>query len=515
MATISTAYKDRAGFAHVNRAGLTWHQASITERPEGIIRNLAVIDQPYSMRLGAHIDQFYGDAPVLVAPLVQHYGDAPVLRRPLVMEYGDMLQLRVPVEQPYHINKSLLAIVEQCYTIAEKVNRVSLEQSYSLQETNPVRTLLDQVFAIEGDPIVNGLNLSVIINGQPVSFHHISVEGDLDEFFLSAEIHFVDTAQYRTIKKGDAFVATINADVFHLLVESKRKSRPGTAQRTYIVTAVSQAKRLTAPWSRPLLQKFDPGQAKDIVTDLADGIPVNWQIVDFPILADTLYANDEDRLTIIRKIVNSAGGILQSDPDGTLRVCYEYSENINKWSQATPDYYLTDKVNFISQDDTPVENPGYNKFLVGSQISATDRTWTEQRDVFALVKEVMGFQTPWDDSKSYTLDHSGGPWVGVPEYLGVVEEIYPPLDKPAERVEFVAGFANAARSIYGNLQVTWLREQLGAITWSEDGRLEAELKTGRTDGYSLAEIRYTSRYHLWRVRTDRSEEVQFIMREVD
>jgi hypothetical protein len=180
-----------------------------------------------------------------------------------------------------------------------------------------------------------------------------------------------------------------------------------------------------------------------------------------------------------------------------------------------PDFYLSEQVNFVSNDETPLENPGYNRFLVGNQLAAGNRTWTEQRELSPRVKEVLGFQTPWDAAKRYLLDHSGGPWVGEPEYLGVIEEIFPPETEPAEQVEFVAGFANSARSIYGGLRVTWLREQLGAVVFSEDGRLEAELKTGRTDGYSLAEIRYLTRYHLWRVRDDRGEPVQFFMREVE
>ena len=98
--------------------------------------------------------------------------------------------------------------------------------------------------------------------------------------------------------------------------------------------------------------------------------------------------------------------------------------------------------------------------------------------------------------------------------MGIVEETYPSADEAAEQVEFVAGFANTRRPIYGEPQITWLREQLGSVSYSEDGRLEAEVKTGPTDGYSLAEMRYTTKFHLWKVRDEIDESVQFFVRKV-
>ena len=74
-----------------------------------------------------------------------------------------------------------------------------------------------------------------------------------------------------------------------------------------------------------------------------------------------------------------------------------------------------------------------------------------------------------------------------------------------------AGFADASRPIYGQLAIEWLREQLGAITYSEDGKLEAEVKDGPTDGYSLCAIRYLTKYHKWKVRNEAAEDVQYIL----
>jgi len=479
----------------------------------------ATVEQLYSMRLGAMLSMYYGDCPTLRQIVRQYYGDCPILRRSVQMKYGDLLMLRQAMEMPYVIPRELRAVIEARYSIAGEAVRAFLDQGYDLLDNNLLRQKLEQIYMIQGDGLVKSVGAQVTIGGRVVRCNHVNVESSLDQYCISGEIHLADQAEYVQIEDGEEMVISIDVDggvdSYHLIVDAKRRSRPGGAKITYIVTGLSPAVRLSAPWSLPLLQEFEAGQARDIVNDLVGDLgPVDWQIVDFPVLPDTLYANDEDPITVIRKLTRSAGAVIQSAPDGTIRIVPAYPTSPPQWAEVDPDFYLTER-DLVTQDETPVRNPGYNKYLVGNQLTADDRKWTELRDVTGSIKEVLAFQTPWDWSLPVVLDHSGGDWVAVPEYMGVVEELYPPADQPAEQVEFVAGFANTSRPIYAVPEVSWIREQLGAVSYSEDGKLEAELKTGATDGYSLAEIRYLTRYHLWRVRDDVAEDVQYILRVAD
>lgn len=473
---------------------------------------LAYVDQIYSAQLGATIAMQYGDCPGLRHIQNHHYGDCQILQRAFEMRYGSLLMLQKSLEMDYSIFKPLQAIMETRYGLSGDALISFLDHGYDLSENNLLSKVLDMPYLLQSDSMVQEVSTSLTIAGVAVAFTHLNIERSHASFVITGEAHLAELSEYMQVEVGDEVEATCNATTYILIVESKRRSRPGGAATTFIVNFASPAIMLTAPWSRPLLQEFDPATAESIINGLTGSLgPVEYLAETFPVLTDTLYANDEDARTIIRKLTQSVGAIMQSNPDGSIRIEPEYPTSVPGWEGATPDYFLTDEKSFVSQDETPVRNGGQNKFLVGNQLSSDERIWTEQNALHANLVEVLGFQVPWESREVVELTHSGGSLVQTPEYMGVFEETYPPLDEPAEQVEFVAGFSSARRPIYGNLQIEWMREQLGSITYAEDGKLEAELKTGATDGYSLAEIRYTTKYHKWLVRDTAAEDVQFIL----
>ncbi|MBU1140872.1 MAG: hypothetical protein KKA76_18000, partial [Proteobacteria bacterium] len=271
----------------------------------------ATVEQLYSMRLGAMLSMYYGDCPTLRQIVRQYYGDCPILRRSVQMKYGDLLMLRQAMEMPYVIPRELRAVIEARYSIAGEAVRAFLDQGYDLLDNNLLRQKLEQIYMIQGDGLVKSVGAQVTIGGRVVRCNHVNVESSLDQYCISGEIHLADQAEYVQIEDGEEMVISIDVDggvdSYHLIVDAKRRSRPGGARITYIVTGLSPAVKLSAPWALPLLQEFEPGQARDIVNDLVGDLgPVDWQIVDFPVLPDTLYANDEDPITVIRKLTRSA-----------------------------------------------------------------------------------------------------------------------------------------------------------------------------------------------------------------
>jgi hypothetical protein len=82
--------------------------------------------------------------------------------------------------------------------------------------------------------------------------------------------------------------------------------------------------------------------------------------------------------------------------------------SVDRWDAATPDIYLTDQDNFYTAEETPQERKGYNRFVISDQLSANDNLWPEEKSISGTQKEVRGFMVPWDESKTVTLDTSGG-----------------------------------------------------------------------------------------------------------
>jgi len=467
----------------------------------------------YSIKLGTILNQYYGDADVVTQVINQYYSDSPEIQKQIVMLYEDMLTLTKATEMPYNILDDLQKTLTMPYALAGDALLKLLDQHYGLLTNNLLQASLAQIYMLQHGNTLSSVDVSAVVSngvtpdGEPitnktgdltVNSHHVDIEYSIDSFVCSAEIHLADESEYAQIRQGDNLLITINGETHTLIVETTpRRMRAGIANSNYIVTAVSPAIRLSAPWCDTFTCSFADDTAQNIFEALADPLTVDWQIVNFPISG--LQANDDDKISIMRLITQSAGAIIQSDPDGGLRVVYKYPDAVNTWPDVTAAYFLTDSINFISQDETPLHNDGTNKYVVSNTTTPQDRVWAEQADF-----DVLAFEVPWKGS-TMTLDHTGSDDVGEIEYMGIVEETI------IEQVEFVAGFSRSERPIY-DLIVDWIEEDLGTVDYLEDGTLEALTKDGTTEGYSLADITYTTKYHLWKVDNSAELNVQYILR---
>ena len=495
---------------------IAYHQA-ITYQPYTILfSRAAFIEQLYGIKIGSFFNMHYGNSPELQAILNQYYDNSPVLKKICNMPYENTLMIRQYYDMPYIIPFDFKRILEMRYSLAGETLVSVLNQQYSLLINEPIRKKIDQIYMLQEGNKLSQVSTSVIIGGSFVNPHHVNVEYSIDSFVASGEVHLASEEEYIKIHQGDDVEITINGETHIFIVDAEpKRSRSGAAKTNYIIECVSPAIKLTSPWSNTLTCLFDADTASNIFEALAHPIIVDWKITNFPIIKDTLYANNEDRMSVMRKITQSAGAIIQPNPDGSIRVVYRYPKAVIEWETSSPDYYLTDSLNFISQDETFKHNSGINKYIVSNASTPEDRIWIEQDEY----PNVIAFEVPWKGT-NMSLEHSGGSGVMTPEYMGTIEIIYPPMEEDPEQIEFVAGFSNTSRPIYTEslggeqtpIQITWIRESLGSLTISEDGRLEAEYKTGSTDGYSLATIRYLTRYKLWRVNNGTEKNVQYILR---
>ena len=493
-------------FAHMLYGNLTATHLAKSSMPY-VINNdfLAVVAMFYGIRLSNKTLMQYDNAPTLQRLLNQYYGDCPQLQNISQMSYDDLAQISKSLDMPYTIPYPLLAILEARYGLSGESVRAILNQQYNLLDVHLIKSKTDMMYLLQEESQINQIDSVVLVNGVVVHPHHINLEYTIDSYVASAEIHLSIEAEYLAISRGDDLQITLSGTDHIFIVESEpRRSRSGSGTN-YIVSAVSPAIKLSVPWCDTFTCVFEADTASNIFEALAHPIPVFWDVVDFPVLANTLYANDEDKISVMRKLTQSVGAIIQSQPDGSLRVIYRYPVAVNLWSETPADYYLTDERNFISQDETYKHNDGYNRYTVANTSAAGESVSLEADYPYLRAVEV-----PWS-GKDMSVIHSGGSVVPVIISNGQQDIVYPPVDEDAELVEFVAGFARLQKPWYGTISFEWLREPLGAITYSEDGTIEAESKTGSTDGYSLAKIRYTTRYNEWIVDNGEDKSLQYLL----
>ena len=107
------------------------------------------------------------------------------------------------------------------------------------------------------------------------------------------------------------------------------------------------------------------------------------------------------------------------------------------------------------------------------------------------------YQTPWKND--FTLRHTGGTWV-ILESLGIEERVI-----TDEIVEFVSGTGTTQYPIYSRISIEWLQDNLGNITFGEDGILESDIKAE-----SLLKISYKTKCRKYLAADTKIEPVQMV-----
>ncbi|MCB2218049.1 MAG: hypothetical protein KQH59_18460 [Desulfobulbaceae bacterium] len=458
----------------------------------------------YGLRMCIEHALYYGSMPTFRRAFPRRYTNAPHLRKVFDRLYHDMARFTVEVERGYDIRGGLRLVQELSYMIAGAGFRLEQPHHYELMEYDRFRKAFSRLYAIAGAGSVTQKPVHTVRIGGALlaGVKVINVSALREQDVIVAEV--------QTASQGDALLAVrwaevevrIGDDVYQLVVSRKpRRARTTEAADTWVITASSPAVLLDRD---VLVREFEPGWASAIAAELAapHGVSVSWEIVDWLVPADTLFATNESSLAVIDKLAWAGGGIKQSAPDGTLRIIPSYPVSVNRWGTAEPEFIISDLYDLFSHDDEGDERSGYNSFAVSNLLSANQNAWLEYVDLTGERKEIRGYDVPRVDGRRFSVSTSGGPWVSV-EPMGEVEEVI------EEQVELFGGVGRLSKPCYGLLSVDWRQRQLGALSYSEDGTVQAEVA-----GASLALVRYTTRYWRWLARNARVEDVQFV-REVE
>jgi hypothetical protein len=199
-----------------------------------------------------------------------------------------------------------------------------------------------------------------------------------------------------------------------------------------------------------------------------------------------------------KEIVHDAGGIVLSTLDGNLLIVAEEETPVPDWPQATPAQTIHAVLERISTSESKDEQKGYNCFDVSDQLASGETFRFEEERIDGRTKELRLFLVPLDPERRFVITHSSDNQVTV-EPFGIVS-----LQIRDELVEFREGSGRTNKPIYGLSSVVWQKENLGGVTFSEDGIL-----TSTVSGYSLLKVSYVTKYFKWIVRDPRIEDVQF------
>lgn len=459
---------------------------------------VAGLAQAWGLRMPGVVAQPWANAPVRRSGLVQPWDSTGVLVAPLAQRWQDLAAIRSELAQPWQVFGPVAAGLDQPWAVLSAAAQGLLAQPWNLPDRDTLATALAQPWSIGADASLLRYTVAVLAAGQPVRVSHINIEGDLGQDVLTCEIHPETEAEYLRCALGAALQVTVTSaeatSVFHFVVTSPRIDEQH-GQTRYVVEAMSPAVLLGEPWATPIDGERS-GLASAIAASLAAPATLDWQTVDWSIPGATLIASQQTPLALLKQVAAAVGAVVQSQPDGSIRVLPEYPLAVPAWAIATPDQSLTETLDLFTTASTPDIRSGHNKFLVGDQMTAADTLRLEEEALTATTKLVRGYQTPWIGA--FSLRHTGGAWVQI-EPLGIETR------QQTETIEIVAGSGRTQYPIVSRDAVSWGQVNLGSVTFSEDGTLSASVA-----GESLLTLTYTTRCRKWQVRDPNNEQLQLV-----
>ncbi|MEO5349961.1 MAG: hypothetical protein H7836_09965 [Magnetococcus sp. YQC-3] len=186
-------------------------------------------------------------------------------------------------------------------------------------------------------------------------------EGDL---WWSGNLELDDPASFQRIQIDDPLVLELGGEQFNFLVDNKTLERDGIGMPRFSVAVVGVTARFASPRAVPLDRVWNaPVFARDAAEN-AVGEAIEWQLLDWLIPGGRLAFHEASPLDVVKTIAEAAGGVVETLPDGRLRVRHRFPVAVPAWGSAAVEHVLTDTADNLSCRESHVLRTRVNKVLV-------------------------------------------------------------------------------------------------------------------------------------------------------
>jgi hypothetical protein len=205
--------------------------------------------------------------------------------------------------------------------------------------------------------------------------------------------------------------------------------------------------------------------------------------VDWLLPAGRLSYENANPMELLRKLVDAAGGIVQTTREGSLKVQYKTPCAFNKLSDSAIDFTFSDTAHIFNYDERTPSGEFYNAAIITDTDNAIDRQWSGE---YVATDDVSGvlrvYGHAWLDPEFFEITTTGNPTIEIGQ--GVVVYI-----EENQTLEFKKGQASTSYPVFILRECVWKYADLGELMWELDS---PQLKTA-APSYSVAELKYTRR----------------------
>lgn len=326
-----------------------------------------------------------------------------------------------------------------------------------------------------------------------------TISCDEDSPYYQCELELRDHQYYRDFPRDQPFLVHLFDTDYHFVVDSRTLNRTiddeGNQVNTVSITGLSPLCLKAGPRSQHITKTWEVATlASTIVTEL---IGANtWELVDWYIQPYRLAAENAYPLDIANQIVNAVGGLIESQPDGSVVCRHRWPVSIASFGSTTADVTLTEQ-HIYSITESPTNDDLMNKVrIMDQQASYQDRLEYvpdkigDNDDPYHGI--LYAYLSPWRDGLRIVTTRPSKISVGeLSEGTRVIADSNP--DYPAETITFDSSEGSTAYPVMSLNGFEWLDEDLGGIVVTP---YSTTLTAGDGDygGYSLAKVSYTTRF---------------------
>ena len=472
------------------------------------VHSLGYADRPLITQTHSSI---YADRPIASSVYESIYTDYSTFRSLFSVNYSDRLLAKATHTCSYE-GVDLAPVFQVHYTLLESCE--ALFTTGYRSEAENLRSIYLTSYALNDEDvtILTG-SCWIELDGQTIAVSEVSINADEGSSFYQCSATILHEVDYRKFVVDSEFTVHLFGDTYSFLVDSKNLSRTIdddghlSAQMTIeglspiVRSAAPRAITITKTWETPILLSA-------FITELIG--PVDYQVADDYIPAYRLSAENAIPLDLARATMESIGALIESLPDGSVKVRKLWPVSMAALNTSTPDHTLNDD-RLFAMSEAPENNDWRNRFRIIDVDSSVQDTLEFVLDEGSTLSGTMyAYPSPWRDG--LTLRHTRG----APIYLGPLSEelvemtINSEDEVEPELIEFQEGEASTRYPIESILSLTWLAVDLGAVAFTPHTKT---LKSSSGDGYSLAQIRYTTRRLKARTSSSEYTSAQYLLEE--
>lgn len=349
-----------------------------------------------------------------------------------------------------------------------------------------------------------------------ISFDFISftITQDEGDPFWRCSVILANPKDAFSFQPNDEFTINLLGELYHFLVNSisisRTRSGDGPVVTTATVEGVGIGALLDVPRASPITQVWDVDtEAYTIVSNLLEDKLDSWDFINWIIPKNRLAIENDSKISAVKMVVEAAGGVLESFPNGQFYVRRKFPVSPLKYLTHPADIELSE-VTDIEGITFNFQNAVYVDWVRIRDIDDSGKSdWCEME--FDKNSNLSGiihvYPIPW---RPVTLTHTGPADLQL-ALIGEVVRIVPAPDaeEVEELLEIVEGKATTRYPIIELLSIRWHSVDLLGLYF--EPYTNTVYSTHLTLQYSLVYITYKTKSIDYRVVSGYTQEVQFLV----